>query len=100
VLAEDGPERLLAEALGPRLRVLPDNCCGLSGTFGFKEKWYEVAQAIGRPQFEAVEAAGAAEVATPCGSCQHQLGTSTRRPARHPAVYLARALGVVSDRRN
>jgi Fe-S oxidoreductase len=93
VLHEDGAARLLAQVLGPRLRVLPDNCCGLAGTFGLKKRWFDVAQAIGRPQVEAFAVSGAAEIATSCSSCQLGLGSAAGRPAHHPVFYLARALG-------
>lgn len=75
-----------------QLTVLPSQCCGIAGTYGFKKENYETSQGIGASLFEAIERAGVEYVATDCETCKWQIEMSTSRKVLHPISILARAL--------
>ena len=99
---------------GVELTVLEQNCCGISGTFGFKKENYAYSQQIGSTLFEDIRAAkagyeqketsgsqddGAEEsvdfvVATECETCKWQIEMSTGIPVMNPVSIIALALDV------
>ena len=46
---------LLRMIPGVELTLLDSNCCGISGTYGFKKENYKRSQAIGAPLFKQIE---------------------------------------------
>ncbi len=71
----------------PGLEVVPieqDHCCGIAGTFGMKEKNFDLSLRIGRPLFEGLHATGAPVVATGCGTCKIQIEQGSGLPVVHP----------------
>lgn len=84
---------------GLELTVMEPNCCGISGTFGFKKENYEYSQAIGETLFAEIREARAAAgdsvpfaVATECETCKWQIEMSTGIPVVNPVSILAGAL--------
>lgn len=75
-----------------QLTVLPSQCCGIAGTYGFKKENYATSQGIGAPLFEAIEKAGVEYVVTDCETCKWQIEMSTSRKVLHPISVLARML--------
>jgi FAD/FMN-containing dehydrogenase/Fe-S oxidoreductase len=72
----------------PGVEVVPiekDHCCGIAGTFGMKEKNFDLSLRIGRPLFEELHATGAPLVATGCGTCKIQIEQGSGLPVVHPA---------------
>lgn len=75
-----------------QLTVLPSQCCGIAGTYGFKKENYATSQGIGAPLFEAIEKSGVEYVVTDCETCKWQIEMSTSRKVLHPISVLARML--------
>ena len=85
------PVELLRLIPGLEATPLPDNCCGMAGSFGMKAKNYDLSLEIGRPIFEAVERIKPDLIATSCGLCAMQLGQVTGRKTTSPIALLAQA---------
>ena len=84
---------------GVELQMLPSNCCGIAGTYGFKRENYQVSQAIGHDLFAAIEASGADFVATDCETCKWQIEMSTSKKVFNPISVIAEALDVEATRK-
>jgi FAD/FMN-containing dehydrogenase/Fe-S oxidoreductase len=90
-----GGEVVRLLGLVPGVEVVPigeDHCCGIAGTFGMKEKNFDLSLRMGRPLFESIERAGAGVVATGCGTCKIQIEQGSGRPVVHPVRILRDSL--------
>ncbi len=85
-------ERLLKMIPGVEFTLLDSNCCGISGTYGFKKENYEASQNIGAPLFEQIRAVNPDVVACDCETCKWQIEMSTGYPVMNPISILAEAL--------
>ena len=85
---------LLRMIPGLDLVVLEQECCGISGTYGFKKENYERSQAIGSVLFGHIADAHVEAVATDCETCKWQIEMSTGLPVENPVSILADALDV------
>ncbi|MFZ7283761.1 anaerobic glycerol-3-phosphate dehydrogenase subunit GlpC [Avibacterium avium] len=74
------------------LVMLPSQCCGIAGTYGFKAENYEVSQAIGKTLFEHIEEGQFNFVISECETCKWQIDMSTSLTCLHPITLLAKAL--------
>lgn len=83
---------LLRQIPGLELDILEQNCCGISGTYGFKKENYELSQKIGSRLFNDIAATGAEAVVTECETCKWQIEMSTPLPVVNPISLLAEAL--------
>ena len=83
---------LLRQIPNVDLIVLPSQCCGIAGTYGFKKENYATSQGIGASLFAAIEEAGVDLVATDCETCKWQIEMSTSAKVEHPISVLARSL--------
>ena len=84
---------------GLELTLLEPNCCGISGTFGFKKENYPYSQKIGETLFQEIREAKAKAgdsapfaVATECETCKWQIEMSTGIPVMNPVSIIAQAL--------
>jgi glycerol-3-phosphate dehydrogenase subunit C len=77
---------------GVEFTLLDSNCCGISGTYGFKKENYEASQAIGKPLFDQIKSVNPDFVACDCETCKWQLEMSTPYKVKHPISILAEAL--------
>ena len=84
---------------GLDLHVLEQECCGISGTYGFKKENYERSQAIGSTLFKLINDAQVEAVTTDCETCKWQIEMSTGLPVENPISVLADALDVEATRR-
>jgi glycerol-3-phosphate dehydrogenase subunit C len=87
----------------PEVRVndLDAGCCGLSGSFGFKQERYDLAMQIGNPLFSQVKR-GVAEgdfetMTTECGGCQVQIQHGSGIKTEHPVWILMQAYGITTE---
>jgi len=82
-------------SLIPGLRVveLPEGCCGLAGSYGFKREKYGVAREVGEEIFRAVRKVKAQTVISDCEACRMQIGHHTGAKTLHPLQVLRRAYG-------
>ena len=83
---------LLKMIPGVEFTLLDSNCCGISGTYGFKKENYAASQAIGKPLFDQIESVNPDIVACDCETCKWQIEMSTDYPVKHPVSILAEAL--------
>ena len=85
------PAELLRLIPGVTVHEVEALCCGMVGSFGYKEEFSELSQAIGRELFAKLGAEEGAVVA--CGiSCRSQIEQGTGRAVVHPCEVIARAL--------
>ena len=89
---------LLRMIPGVKCQMLPSNCCGIAGTYGFKRENYRSSQLIGEPLFQAIKQAAPDVVATDCETCKWQIEMSTKVKVMHPISILAEALDVEATR--
>ncbi len=86
--------QLLKMIPGLDLVMLDSQCCGISGTYGFKKENYETSQKIGEPLFKAIAEANVEAVSTDCETCKWQIEMSTGVPVLNPISIIADALDV------
>lgn len=86
--------RLLSMIPGLELEVLEQECCGISGTFGFKKENYGFSQAIGSKLFSMISKTGVSEVVTECETCKWQIEMSAGVKVSNPLSILAEALDI------
>ena len=91
--------RLLKMIPGIDFVMLESQCCGISGTYGFKKENYEASQAIGDSLFQSIKEAAPDCVATDCETCKWQIEMSTGVPVENPISIIAQALDVEETRR-
>jgi glycerol-3-phosphate dehydrogenase subunit C len=82
---------LLCQIPGMTIVDLDSGCCGMSGTYGFKQEKYDVSMAIGHDLFESIQAAHPDMVTTECATCQLQIEHGTAVKTIHPAEVLLQA---------
>lgn len=89
------------EVLGliPGLRITDGGhtCCGIAGTYGYKQEKYEIAMAVGDPLFDWLKGYGAPMVVCDSETCRWQITHATGLPAIHPVELLARAYETDSE---
>ena len=86
--------RLLRMIPGVDFVMLDSQCCGISGTYGFKKENYERSQAIGSSLFQNIAEENPDCVATDCETCKWQIEMSTGVPVENPISIIADALDV------
>lgn len=85
---------LLRKIPGIKLAVLPQECCGIAGTFGFKKENYPYSQKIGEKLFRAIRGSGASAVVTDCETCKWQIEMGTGYAVHNPIEVLVSALDI------
>lgn len=95
--------RLLRLIPGVKVNDLDAGCCGLSGSFGFKQEKYDLAMQIGTPLFSRVRR-GVTEgkfdaMTTECGGCQVQIQHGSGVKTEHPVWVLMQAYGLELNQR-
>jgi len=83
---------LLKMIPGVEVIVLDSECCGLAGTYGFKEENYDVSMKIGQHLFETIKASGADYAITDCETCKWQIEENSGLETIHPISLIAQAL--------
>lgn len=83
---------LLKKIPGLDLRVLHSECCGISGTYGFKVENYQISQDIGKNLFDQLAAIQPDLVITDCETCKWQIEFNTPYRVVHPVTLLADAM--------
>ncbi|WED24779.1 anaerobic glycerol-3-phosphate dehydrogenase subunit C [Vibrio sp. JC009] len=74
---------------GLEVIVLDSECCGLAGTYGFKDENYETSMAMGKDLFEKINEANADYAITDCETCKWQIEENTNLECIHPVSLLA-----------
>lgn len=81
--------RLLRSIAGLQVSDLDCGCCGMSGTYGFKQEKYAISMAIGQDLFNSVMACCPDQTVTECATCRLQIRHGTGYPALHPVEIVA-----------
>lgn len=85
---------LLRTIPGLLVDEIPAECCGMSGTYGFKEEKYEISMEIGRELFDGIRAYKPDLAISECGTCRMQIEQGTAITTAHPAEILRNAYGL------
>jgi glycerol-3-phosphate dehydrogenase subunit C len=86
--------KLMSLIPGLECEIIDDNCCGLSGSYGFKKSNEAAAISIGNRAVARIKKTGAAAIVADCGSCRMQLGGLSGLATLDPAEVLSEALGI------
>lgn len=80
----------------PELEVVQSlaACCGVAGTYGYKEEKYDIAMKVGAPLFEKVAEVGGPVTACDAETCRWQIEHGTGVRSIHPIEIIAYALGL------
>ncbi len=70
------------------------NCCGFSGSFGFKEKNRKTTDALGRIAVESLEVHSPDIIISDCGACRMQISNFTDTRIIDPIQVMYDALGL------
>ena len=71
-----------------RVDHAPLGCCGISGSYGFKEEKYDIGMKIGSELFKKVKESNSDIVMSECGTCRLQIEHGTGRKAIHPVTVI------------
>ncbi len=82
---------LLRQVPGVEIEDLNAGCCGMAGTYGFKEEKHPVSMEVGGELFAAIHASAPQAVITECATCQMQIEHGTGVRVMHPADILLNA---------
>jgi len=85
---------VLKQIPGLDLVVLNSECCGIAGTYGFKNENYDISQSVGKNLFSLIDKAVPEFVITDCETCKMQIEMNTRYKVLHPVTVLAMALDI------
>jgi glycerol-3-phosphate dehydrogenase subunit C len=79
----------------PELRILEGraDCCGIAGTYGYKQEKYDIAMKVGRSLFDFVRQVDGPVAVCDSETCRWQITHATGLPAIHPVELLAVAYG-------
>jgi len=84
--------KLLRMIPGLTLCIHDDNCCGLSGSYGFKKKFEANATRLGNIAAEAILERNPDLLISDCGACRMQLGHFTALSTMDPTELLRLSL--------
>ena len=82
---------LLQKIPGIELSPIEKVCCGMAGTFGYKQENFDLSMLMGEPLFEQIRESAPDYVLTGTGTCQVQITQGTNIPTIHPVTILNRS---------
>jgi len=82
---------LLQKIPGIELSPIEKVCCGIAGTFGYKQENFDLSMMMGEPLFKQIRELSPDYVLTGTGTCQVQIHQGTDIPAIHPVTILNRS---------
>jgi glycerol-3-phosphate dehydrogenase subunit C len=82
---------LLGQIPGVSITDLDAGCCGMSGTYGFKEEKYGISMAIGSTLFKRIAETAPQMVTTECATCRMQIEHGTTLTTIHPVEVMLKA---------
>lgn len=68
-------------------------CCGISGSYGFKEEKYEISMKVGSALFERIKDCKVQTVASDCGTCREQIAHGSGAKTIHPISIIRKSIG-------
>ncbi len=85
---------LLSLVPGLRAEEMGFDCCGITGTYGYKHEKYDIAYAVGEPLFERLKASGAEMALCDNETCRWNIANQSGLRVVHTMQILARAYGL------
>lgn len=85
----DKPLELLKLIPGLELAGKTDTCCGIAGSYGMKEKNFEISSRIAEETFKSVKNIQRDFSVTPCGTCKIQMKQFLGGEVFHPIEVMA-----------
>jgi glycerol-3-phosphate dehydrogenase subunit C len=85
---------LLALVPGLAATEMGYDCCGMTGTYGYKHEKYEIAQAVGKGLFDSIRSSGADVAICDNETCRWNIAASTGTRVVHTIQVLADAYGL------
>ncbi len=85
---------LLGLVPGLQAQEMGADCCGIAGTYGYKDEKFDIAQDVGRDLFERIRATGARRAVCDNETCRWNLAANTGLPVLHTVQLLAEAYGL------
>ncbi len=82
---------LLKTIEGVNIEHLPDNCCGLAGTYGMRKDKYDISDTIASGLADAIAQGNFDAISSECSACRMQLEHISNLPSYHPVSILARS---------
>ena len=82
---------LLRKIPGIELSSIEKVCCGIAGTFGYKQENFDLSMMMGEPLFKQIRESSPDYVLTGTGTCQVQITQGTNIPTIHPVTILNRS---------
>ncbi len=71
------------------------SCSGMAGTFGFKDSFFDLSLAAGKPMLDRLRREDIHFGSTECSSCRMQMEHASGKATLHPIQYLALAYGLM-----
>lgn len=90
--------RILRAIPGIAVEEMAAECCGMAGTFGFKQEKHEISMDIGEELFGAIRAYQPDLAISECATCRMQIEYGTSIKTLHPVEILQQALHVDPSR--
>ncbi len=72
-------------------------CCGIAGTYGYKQEKYAIAMQVGEGLFDLIRESDPPVVVCDSETCRWQITHATHKPAIHPVELLAASMGLEID---
>jgi len=85
---------LLSLIPGLTVEEMAADCCGITGTYGYKHEKYAIAQAVGRPLFDRIAASSADLAVCDNETCRWNIADSAGVKVVHTVQVLAEAYGL------
>ena len=82
------PSVELLRSAGYTVTVADVDCCGMAGTFGYRQDKYNISMAIGDKLFDIIKNSAAEIIVSDCSSCRKQIYDATGRIAVSPFALL------------
>jgi glycerol-3-phosphate dehydrogenase subunit C len=86
---------LLGLIPGLTVEEMGADCCGITGTYGYKHEKYEIARGVGEPLFERIIASGARLAICDNETCRWNIAAHTKIEVVHTVEVLAEAHGLL-----
>ncbi|HDP25770.1 MAG TPA: anaerobic glycerol-3-phosphate dehydrogenase subunit C [Deltaproteobacteria bacterium] len=84
--------RILERIPGLTCHLMEDNCCGLSGSYGFKKKNQGISRKLGQLASSAIREREVEAIVSDCGACRMQLSHYTGLPAFDPSELIVESM--------
>jgi glycerol-3-phosphate dehydrogenase subunit C len=85
---------LLGLVPGLTVEEMGVDCCGITGTYGYKHEKYDIAHAVGKPLFDRIIATGATQAICDNETCRWNIAAKTGTRVVHTVQVLSEAYGL------